>query len=91
MDFSRFFAGIFLISTTPVYPHYTYYMPAWYLIILFWVSIIYFILIRFCKHYLYIIGMVSIIILVSLYYDVTPIKHLFSRVPKGMLRGFAYM
>lgn len=94
IDLIRFLAGIFLFSTTTLYPYHTYYMPSWYLVILFWISISYFIIIHTFRYYTYIIGIISLIALIALFFQSSPIEAFNPILPcftNCIVRGFAYM
>lgn len=94
IDLLRFVSGICLFSTTPFYPHHTYYMPAWYLVILFWVGLLYFIMTRITKNAIWGIMGITFISLVTLYYQSAPIESYNVLIPwlnNGMIRGLACM
>lgn len=93
IDWIRFSAGIFLFSTTPFYPHHTYYMPSWYLIVLFWVALLYFIITHIIprKATLLISG-ITIFALIDMHYGSSPIEGYNTFIPwlnNGFIRGLA--
>ena len=93
IDWPRFFSGIFLFSTTPLYPHHTYYMPAWYLVILLWVAVFYFAVTKiFGKRADCVIGAITLISGISLHYHPGLIEDFNPLIPcltNGMLRGLS--
>lgn len=95
IDWIRFSSGIFLFSTTPFYPHHTYYMPSWYLIILFWVALLYFIITHIIprKATLLISG-ITLFSLLAMHYSSSPIESYNTLIPwlnNGFIRGLACM
>ncbi len=94
IDFLRFFSGIFLFASTNFYSAHTYYLPSWFLIILFWNSFLYFLIIKLLRASLHhiIIALITIISLIALLHTGN-IESLNSLIPltNGLLRGLAYM
>lgn len=95
IDIEKFLSGILFYANTNLYPNYTYYPPAWYLIVLFWVLLFYFSLIKNLKSGLcyFTIGIISFIFL-SLRADIFPIPATNPYMPfltNGLIRGLAYV
>lgn len=93
----KFFSGIFMFACTAIFPEHTYYGPTWYLIVLFWISLFYFALLKTCKKEVcgIIIGIIIFIALSSthnvIYPGVVGIENISHEIPfftNAFIRGF---
>jgi len=96
----KFFSGIFMFASTGFYPEHTYYGPAWYLIVLFWISLLYFILFKTLKKDIcdIIISIITFLTLFSTHNDISPISIPIEGISKeipiftnAFVRGFVGM
>lgn len=88
-----FLSSVSLFASTGVFPVSPYYGPTWYLSVLFWVSIFYFILLRYARSKITNL-IISLIILLCIPYTDSKINTLIPDIPfitYGMVRGIFCM
>lgn len=89
----RFLSSVSLFASTGVFPISPYYVPTWYLSVLFWVSIFYFILLKYARSKIVNLT-VSLIILICIPYMESQISMPIPKIPfitYGMVRGIFCM
>lgn len=94
-NIEKFLSGIFFYATTNLYQNYTYYHPAWFLIVLFWTTLFYFSLMKNLPNNLcyFLIAIIAFVFL-PLRADIFPIPATnlhFPFLTNGMIRGLAYV